>query len=486
MENDVTFQREEYAKNLPRWELVEDCCEGQDAIKAKKETYLPKPNPSDKSKEADARYGSYLARAIFFNATGRTLDGTVGLAFNKDPELQHSDDLEYIADDIDGKGLSIYQHSQQTTECVMKTGFYGLLVDYPRTDRQLSKAEAQAQFIRSTLAAYPAKTITNWRTERIGGKHMLSLVVLMESDTSVTPDGFGTKTETQYRVLKLVQGVYTVEIWKKKKDENTKKMVWQLDDSFAPKKSNGSTWREIPFKFVGAKNNDAMPDKAPLYDIANTNLGHYRNSADYEEGVFIHGQGTLFVDIGEFSYEDYKKANPQGLQLGARAGNLLGKGGQAVLIQADANDPALEAMKHKEDQMIALGAQMITSDGQVKTATEAGADNSKSNSVLSLVCANVSEAYTQCLYWMGEFMGSTFEYLYEINQEFTVYTLDSNIVTALVQLWQTGEYPSSDLWSQLRKYGLIDAERPDEDIKDELETQGGGLGLENEQDLPGQ
>ena len=48
----------------------------------------------------------------------------------------------------------------------------------------------------------------------------------------------------------------------------------------------------IPFIFCGALNNSPDVDKSPVYDIAEVNIAHYRNSADYEESCFIAGQAT--------------------------------------------------------------------------------------------------------------------------------------------------------------------------------------------------
>ncbi|MCW1483574.1 hypothetical protein OLM41_15960 [Acinetobacter baumannii] len=39
--SDVTFQHPEYVKNLPYWQKLDDVCEGEDAVKAKGEKYLP-------------------------------------------------------------------------------------------------------------------------------------------------------------------------------------------------------------------------------------------------------------------------------------------------------------------------------------------------------------------------------------------------------------------------------------------------------------
>lgn len=120
MKHDVTFQREDYEKALYAWSLVDDVVAGQSAVKEKRTAYLPKPNPSDTSAENKERYDQYLARAVFYNATGRTLQGLVGAAFRKDPTLNTTTALDYVLTDIDGAGVSIYQQSQSVVKSVLK------------------------------------------------------------------------------------------------------------------------------------------------------------------------------------------------------------------------------------------------------------------------------------------------------------------------------------------------------------------------------
>ena len=56
-----------------------------------------------------------------------------------------------------------------------------------------------------------AEDIINWRIEKVGANHVLSLVVLKECAQQVTEDGFGTQEVDQYRVLRLAGGVYVIE-----------------------------------------------------------------------------------------------------------------------------------------------------------------------------------------------------------------------------------------------------------------------------------
>lgn len=467
MSHDVTYQRSEYDSALPRWELVEDCCRGQSAVKAKTVKYLPRPNPLDESPEAEARYDDYVTRAVFYNAAGRTEQGLVGMAFRLAPTLEAPATLDYIKTDIDGAGLSIYQQSQTTLEGVLRCGLYGLLVDYPKTGMPASVADMQSGGIRASVVAYPAKSIVNWRTQKVGGIHMLSLVVLRE-DAEVV-DGFGIDCVEQYRVLKL-DGFYSVEIWRK-----NEKGEWVIFETDTPLNSAGRPWAEIPFAFVGAKNNDTSIDDAPLYDLAEINIAHYRNSAEYEDTTFMCGQVQPVVSGVDESW--VKLLKEQGVKIGSRTLFPLPVNGKFEFVQAQPNALPIEAMKHKEDQMIALGAQLIINGGQIRTATEANSNTNMNTSVLALCVSNVSEAYTKCLGWMAQFMGATGNAIYTMTQDFIEQKLDPQLLTALVAAWQSGQLPQGDLWSQLRKYGVINPEKTDEQIAEELNTQDPGLGL---------
>ncbi|MCY1428448.1 hypothetical protein D9M71_443310 [compost metagenome] len=94
--------------------------------------------------------------------------------------------------------------------------------------------------------------------------------------------------------------------------------------------------------------------------------------------------------------------------------------------------------------------------------------------------SNVSEAYTQCLAWMAEFSNASGATVYKINQDFTQVSLDAAILSALFNAVQAGRVPESDFWQYLRDRGVIDAEKTDEDIRDELETSSAGLALGGE------
>lgn len=468
MANDVTYTRKEYDDAQARWRLVRDVCKGSEAIKDAGDHYLPRPNAHDESLENVERFKSYLARAVFYNATGRTREGLVGAVFRVVPTLTTPPGLDYLKTDADGAGVSVYQQSQSVLSELLETARSFLLADFPNME-SASRAQMQSGIARATINHYPADAVINWRTTKIGAKHLLSLVVLKE--THETDDGFAIESEAQYRVLRLEEGIYTVEIWRKVGG------ALVVAEGFVPLDSSGHPWREIPGCFVGAQNNDPSIDESPLYDLAELNIGHYRNSADYEDAAYLCGQPQVWMAGLDQTWVDMLEE--KGIYFGSRAILPLPANGSAGILQAQPNIMVKEAMDAKERQMVALGARLVERGSATKTATESANDNAAEHSVLSLVASNVSEAYTKVIGFVAGFMNETGEVVYALNQDFIEARLDPQTLAELVKSWQAGAITDGDLWAQLRRYGVIDAEKSDEDIREELASSTSGLNLDD-------
>jgi hypothetical protein len=170
----------------------------------------------------------------------------------------------------------------------------------------------------------------------------------------------------------------------------------------------------------------------------------------------------------------------EGIYLGSRAPWLLPQGGACGMMHAQPNAVTKEAMESKKQDTVSLGARLIERDSAVKTATQADNDSTAEHSVLSLVVSNVSEAYSQCLTRMAEFVNATGKILYKLNQDFTQISLDPTMLSALFNAVQGGKLPAADFWQYLRDRGVIDPEKTDGQIRDELETENPGPDLDDD------
>ncbi|HCT3928015.1 TPA: DUF4055 domain-containing protein [Citrobacter koseri] len=462
--NDITFVRPEVRAALPVWKKIRDVCKGADAVKADGNAYLPYLDPSDKSSRNKKRNEAYIERAVFYAVTGNTKIGLMGLAFRKDPTLTAPEKLTYVQNNADGAGTSIYQQAQQVLENVLEAARDGLYVDY-------ASASDEAIILR-----YLAENIINWRTERINGQDQLVLVVLRECIEE--PDGYGFQERIQYRELALEEGKFVCRVWRRSGD--TQSGAYEIDSEYWPKPKGENYWNEIPFTFVGAQNNDPTIDESPLAALTEINLGHYRNSADYEDSVFFCGQVQPVITGLDTTWRDWlQKA---GIKVGSRTPFLLPKDANFKYAQAEANTLAKEAMDSKRDYMVQLGARLIEQNSAVKTATQATGEQTSSTSVLGICAANVTEAYGRVLAWCARYLGVKNETpTFVISQEFIARVAESGIVTAIVAAWQSGAIRDSDMVRALQKLDIIDPADSVEDVIDTIRNQepmliGGGNG----------
>jgi len=482
----VSSQNSEYSKNLSKWQLVRDCNEGSDAIKSRTggassdqikgeggTAYLPAPNPTDGSTENKARYRAYRDRANFVNFTGHTKEGMAGLVFRKETQVETDPSIEYLIKNANGGGLSTDQMVKDVAGDVLLTGRYGLLVDYPSAPEGLTEAQVQELNLRANILPYPPESVINWRTTVIGGKTTLSMVVLVEPTEKENEDSFECETVDYHRVLllEMIDGKLTY--IQKMYDENDEVILYSMPDSeeaidyIIPRDFTGKIWQEIPFTFVGSINNDPKVDKAPLYDIAEVNIAHYRNSADFEESSFLVGQPTPVIMGLTQGWVDSNMKH--GIQLGSRAAILLPETGSATLLQADSNQMPEKGMEMKEQQMIKIGTRIIQDQTGNETAEAAKIRFTGQNSKLGSIIKNVEGAFIQCYEWAKLFMGGTKETTVNINKEFYDASIDPQMLVAHIQLMDRGVIATKDMRDLMRKANLIDSSRTDDEIDDEAE-----------------
>jgi hypothetical protein len=458
MSKQVDFHKAEYELHLPRWELVDDCDNGQQAVKAKGDIYLRKPNKADNSSENQARFKEYLKGAIFSNYTQKTTTGLVGEIFKKAPVKELPTEFDPIIEDIDGAGVSLEQQAKETVRRVLKFARAGLLTDHPTVEGQISRADQQSGRIRPTITSFDARNIINWRVERVGSESKLTLIVIEYQKAFVDPeDEFSETLETQWLQLELINGVYSQTIWERDDDSTkTEKSFRIVDGPNFPRKGNGNLWDEIPFTFVGSSNNDETIDLAAIYDLAVLNIGHYRNSADWEESSFQVGQPTL--SISGLTQQWVTDLYPDGFTFGSRASLMLPEGASAQLLQAAPNSMPFEGMQHKERQMVAIGARIVQETGVARTATEAGFERTSETSQLSQVAQNVSSAYQKALNWAWQFLdrsGSTnSDIKYQLNDDFEIAKLDPQVLQGVIAAWMSGAISQEEMRTKLAKMNL--------------------------------
>lgn len=182
--------------------------------------------------------------------------------------------------------------------------------------------------------------------------------------------------------------------------------------------------------------------------------------------------------------EDVKALSENGVYWGSRQLINVPAGEQIGLAQPLPNLLPKDAMQEKTAQIVAIGGRIITPGSAVKTATEAQGDSESEHSVLSLIASNVSEAYSFALRCCAIYMNAKDNVIndisYKINQDFTRLTATPDMIRALRELYEANLLPETDMFTLLRGFNVIDPEKGNEDIKDELESRDPGINLNDD------
>lgn len=476
----VAFIRPELAKLMPMYHLIRDAVAGEPTVKAEQEKYLPIPNAADTSPENKARYKAYIARAVYYNVTRRTLLGLVGEVFKKDPEVKVPVLLDPLIANATGSGINLTQLAKKALSLNIAYSRGGIFVDYPTIEAEDGESEGSTTVadlesgkVRPTLYVYAPYEIINWRTTDRGAEEILSLVVLFE--TFITEDdGFEMKTSAQFRVLRLDEqsGIYVHELWREpmptpNDGTKIKKGNFQNPVVTYPKDANGQPLRDLAFTFFGSENNDSVPDNPNFYDLASLNMAHYRNSADYEESCYIVGQPTpVLTGLTEEWVNNVMKGV---IAFGSRGGIPLPTGADAKLLQAEPNTMLKEAMDTKERQMVALGAKLVEQQEVQRTATEAALESSSEGSVLASATKNVSAAFEWALKWAARLVGQPDTGVkFELNTDFDIGRVSKEERDATIKEWQSGAITFKEMRTVLRRAGT--ATEDDDKAKASIET----------------
>ena len=442
----VGYVHRELIEAIPYYQVVFDCDQGELVIKWRRERYLPKASRADRSKAANDRYETVLADAIYYNVIAAHTEFMTGQVFIRPPSVVLPGKLKPIHNNVDGNGLSIEQLCHKLVSTSLLYARYGLFVDYPDREVATTEYELDSGLVSPTISFYKSWEIINWRTEKRGGKNVLTLVVLQEVVDDTT-DGYDHVETSRVRVLRLNEkGEYQVELYSSpfltelarfgRTDYNyfdsrskalpkfqsnlyyteylasypagymvdfRDKQEFHLIKKWVPK-ANGKPLRVIPFVFGGAKFNTPEIERPVLFDIASVSLGLYRVSALNQQMLRVHGSGTPWFAGLNRQWIDRVMGGK--LAFGSTSVIKLPTGGSAGMLQGVSNGSIREAMTDLWGHMASLGARILdSSQAKQKSATQFSLEASEFNSGLALIADNVAKAVTEALKFAGKFVG---------------------------------------------------------------------------------
>lgn len=458
----VTTKRPDYEVTFPKWERLRDCNGGRDSVLGAGKKYVPDLPGADKPANE-----AYRMRGNFFNAVSRTVDGMNGMIYQESPVVEVPPALgEEWLKDVTLSNVSFETFAMGAGREVFLTGRYGILVDLPSEEAADNKPY---------LCGYRAEQIINWRMERRGADELLSMVVLFERVETSGEDSFAVELTDQYRVLELNdQGNCVLQKWRPKSKKDNTFEKFEDEVTLTRRKE---PLKFIPFVFMGADSPTPDIELPPLIDLADVNLGHWRNSVDHEYGLHLVALPTPWRSGAKGAPTGAGATQP--VPIGPSKVWDLDVNGSAGMLEFNGKglEAFITAMDEKKKQMAALGARLLEDSGTTQeTATAVLMRHSGETSSLKSITQSQEQGFIMALqiaaWWVGtEATPSETEVTVELNKRFlNIKATPQEIQVALTSL-QSGDI-SFETWYHILETGGwtregVDAEQEQRDIKED-------------------
>lgn len=451
----VQFTNPQYDKYLSEWRKCRDAVAGQRAVHDAGELYLPKLDD-----QLNENYQAYKNRALFYEATGRTVQGLDGMVFRKPANIEPNTMAEFL-EDVTATGVNLESFSKFLVRELLTVNRGGILLDFTNVDTTgMTVAEARAAGSRPFMKFYAAEAIINWQ---VGNR--IEQVRLKE-EYQAGGDEFTPEFKEQIRVLDLDEsGLYVQRIFRK--SEVAGKDEWVEVEVIQPM-VNGNRLDYIPWIFCDVDGQQGDIQQPHLMGLVNVNLSHYKNSADLEHGAHFTGLPTPVV-TGFQSYDS--KGDSKEMKIGSQSAWIIpDPSATAFYLEFEGKglDTLKELMQSKEDKMASLGAQMLTPESRRNEAAETAAiRHLGENSILSSVAQTVSDLLNDALEIIGDWLNLTPATI-ELNTDFLPIPMTPQMLQQLVASWQSGAISSQTLFENLKAGEIIDSKKSYEDEQDEI------------------
>jgi hypothetical protein len=476
---------------LARESIIRTCRDvvdgGEDKIKRRGELYLPRLSEQD-----DAEYAAYVNRAMFFNASRRTVTGLTGMIMMKDPLIKPDN---YNFGDFGFYDKKETERINRFIEMVLReiitVKSMGILLDLPLAE----ETEEAIERIEPYLSCYTTENVINWFTNDKGD---YTRVILREEYEIESEDKFEHIFDIQFRELYLEDfwdkdtettfTIYQQQIWREKKvDDKSQKepQFYKWGPPIMPF-INGKPLEKIPFYLIEDADAISSSNNPPIYDVVKVNLSHYRSSADLEHGRHLTALPTPWV-------AGFEIKRGEKLRIGSAvawiADDPTAKAG--MLEYTGAGLGALEkALEQKEKLMAVLGARLLEIDKKAAEAAESQKmRRSGETSILAAMAGKISEMlseiFTEREKWRTN--NENAEIKIELNTEFVSLSVSDTDLKAWVEAYLSRGISWSTLFHNLKKSGFyapgISEEVEKAKIMADIIEEGGDVTEEEEEDL---
>jgi len=443
--NNPSYECAAYSRQMPDWQIVNDCYRGTRAIRARGKDYLPQ-EPAESPRAYEIR----LCRAIFWNAFRRTIQGLVGMKFRQNPKIEKDVPPEIVKhlENIDLQGNHFDVFSKRVDVAATIDGHTFILVEMPpKLTGNPTLADERASGRRPYWVHYCKNQIPNWRTENRNGKTVLTRVTIRE--TVCEPDGeYGEKEVTQYRVL--TPGAWAVY----RKSESDAGVYVEVD-------SGDTSLDEIPLVAIYTNRTGFFESDPPMLGVALENLREYRLQSDLDHILHV-ANVPILVRVGASDPNKPLEVGPNSVADVPLDGDL-----KYVEHKGEAIGKAQEEIVKAKENIAALGLATLADKPQVQqTATESVLDYESETSELSSMARGLEDGLEQALMYHAMYLGLPDGGGVEVNKDFGRVKLTPQDIQAYSVMVGSGQLSVETLWAILaRADSLPDGFDADEEKK---------------------
>lgn len=500
----LRMEHRDYKAMSWRWKKMRILMAGEDAVKTwdvqhtkgapNIQTFILCPPGQEHEQYAFAIYDTR-----FLNLVARTASVLSGFLFYRDPVIKLGG-AEMLLRNVDMAGTPIEEFAKNVAMEALTIGRGGILVDYPDVPEgaQYTQLELIEKDIRPFLKYYVAEQIYNWEFTVIDNVRVLTRVLIDETlDNMMDMDLFVEPTRSVIRELKLEyspklqQYVYRNTLFVEQHEEAQHNDIRKrgsgmrhpgmIESSVIPRLADGRPLDRLPFQFTGPQYDQVHIQKAPLSDVADLNIEHYRKCVAISSALF-HCAHPTPIFCG-FNFEKGKE-----VLLGSRQGiTTPSEGAHASYLEL--NGQSITEIRKERDAVLAEAASMgarIGASASTKsvneTAEAARLKSSGETAILYTLTSALDQIFSRVLGIAAQWMLNTKEEpSVAFNREYMPFRLEGNDINALVSAVKDNLLSFEDFLDILKTGGImkqsrtvteyIAAIRESKKLKDELNPQ---------------
>lgn len=448
-----------YNAALADYEFLNDAIQGEGAIKAKQEVYLPKTNGmlrdetvgasgqlSFSNSQRESRYEAYLRRAEFPEKVGIACDTASGLITEKPATVEFPDAWKSVAELATLDGDTVADLHRIVADRTCSLGRCGIWADLTDGDSPY-------------WTVYTSEQITDWAYARVDGRKAL---VYLQIETTGPYEGEEVQRIRQVR-LEPSAGVFVQDYKKGKDDEEyieiqTAQPLTSVSTFGTAQVKNGKSvsfrlpW--IPFQFIGAEENKAKIGRAPFLPLARQCRKAYMISATYMESLTL-GEPTFYVTglTKEWIDEGYA---PKTVGLGTIW--TLPDGATAGVVEP--KGPIVSEQRNALNEALARADELSLKPFEPQTrmveAAEAKKERRKTQtSAIKIMAQNIGSGIQKIMRLSAEWLGiDPASVTFEPSYEFKEVIMDADEAVKIKSLEDGGALSKRTVHENLQRGGL--------------------------------